>query len=140
MDFLRNPHFSKNLGKWNCNWLSLLPFIFFAFSFLVNAYLVSIKLLDMSLILCIILLKVFNMYSTVCTYEWYIEDKTINAYLSIKFLDMCLILSAVLFKVVWTLQYLINIWQMSWQSHTLHHDQTKHPTENFISQILSKIH
>jgi hypothetical protein len=21
---------------------------------------------------------------------------------------------------------------MSWQSHTLHHDQTKHPTENFI--------
>ena len=35
---------------------------------------------------------------------------------------------------------IINIWQMSWQSHTLHHDQTKHPTENFISQILSKIH
>ena len=22
---------------------------------------------------------------------------------------------------------LINIWQMSWQSHNLHHDQTKHP-------------
>ena len=33
-----------------------------------------------------------------------------------------------------------NIWQMSWQSHTLHHDQTKHPTENFISQNLFKIH
>ena len=36
--------------------------------------------------------------------------------------------------------HLINNWQMSWQSHDLHHDQTKHPTENFISQILSKIH
>ena len=30
--------------------------------------------------------------------------------------------------------YLIDIWQMSWQSHDLNHDQTKYPTENFISQ------
>ena len=36
--------------------------------------------------------------------------------------------------------YLINIWQMSWWSHNLNHDQTKRPTENFISQNLLKIH
>ena len=42
--------------------------------------------------------------------------------------------------ICWVYSYLINIWQMSWQSHDLHHDQTKHPTEKFISQILSKIH
>ena len=36
--------------------------------------------------------------------------------------------------------YLINIWQMSWWSHNLNHDQTKHPTENFISQNLFKIY
>jgi hypothetical protein len=35
--------------------------------------------------------------------------------------------------------YLINIWQMSWRSHDLHHDQTMHPTANFISLILFKI-
>ena len=39
-----------------------------------------------------------------------------------------------------SLTYLINIWQMSWQSHNLNQDQTKHPTENFISQNLFKIH
>ena len=37
-----------------------------------------------------------------------------------------------------TALYLINIWQMSWQSHTLHHDQNKHPTENFFDSICSK--
>ena len=31
--------------------------------------------------------------------------------------------------------YLINNPRMSWQSHKEYHDQTKHPTENFISQI-----
>ena len=36
--------------------------------------------------------------------------------------------------------YLINIWQMSWWSHNLNHNQTKHPTENIISQHLFKIH
>ena len=35
---------------------------------------------------------------------------------------------------------LINNRRMSWQSHTLSHDQNKHPIENFISQTLSKIH
>ena len=43
---------------------------------------------------------------------------------------------------VWSmvLGYLINIWQMSRQSHDLNHDQSKHSTENFISQNLFKIH
>ena len=35
--------------------------------------------------------------------------------------------------------HLINNQRMSWQSHDLNHDKTKHPTENFISKILSKI-
>ena len=43
-------------------------------------------------------------------------------------------------SILVSISFLINIWQMSWQSHNLNHDQTKHPIENFISQNLFKTH
>ena len=36
-------------------------------------------------------------------------------------------------------RHLINIQQMSWQTHNLNHSQTKHPAEYFISLNLFKI-
>ena len=61
---------------------------------------------------------------------WLLERRLIiNCYCSLIHRDLELI----------SMTYLINIRQMSWQTHTLNHGQTIHPTENFTQFVQNSL-